>query len=53
LFVNSSSSIKKKKKALFMFNCLENKLSISSIIKQAKYKHNNVFVNMKTRFNYM
>lgn len=36
-----------------MFICLENKLSICSIIKQAKHKHNNVFVNMKTRFNYI
>ena len=36
-----------------MFICLENKLNISSIIKQAKYKHNNMFMNMKTRFNYM
>ena len=44
------------RKNLFIFICLVNKLSsnltLGSIIKQIKLKHNNVFVNIKARINY-
>ena len=54
--MNNSSSAQRKKK-LFIFICSVNKPNsipiLDSIIKRAKIKHNNVFVNKKAQINYI
>ena len=54
--MNNSSSAQRKKK-LFIFICSVNKPNsipiLDLIIKRAKIKHNNAFVNKKAQINYI